>query len=67
MTRRRFTRFTKRCRPRKKGTEDALFTRAAWLKTAQGVSRLYKVYALGEKPPTAKIDDLEGSWKCKKV
>ncbi len=38
------------------GLEDSAFMRASWLETAQGVNRLYKVYALGEKLPTAKID-----------
>jgi len=38
------------------GFEDSAFMRASWLETAQGVNRLYKVYALGEKLPTAKID-----------
>jgi len=38
------------------GLEDSAFMRASWLETAQGVNRLYRVYALGEKIPTEKID-----------
>jgi hypothetical protein len=38
------------------GLEDSALMRASWLETAQGVNRLYRVYALGENLPTAKID-----------
>ncbi|HXW90992.1 MAG TPA: YdcF family protein [Terriglobales bacterium] len=38
------------------GSEDSAFMRASWSETAQGVNRLYRVYALGENLPSAKID-----------
>jgi hypothetical protein len=38
------------------GLGDAAMLRAAWTETAQGVNRLYRVYALGEKPRYPDID-----------
>lgn len=36
--------------------DDAAFMRAAWLETAAGVNRLYRVYGLGEAPRYPSID-----------
>ncbi|WP_372787092.1 YdcF family protein [Phenylobacterium sp.] len=36
--------------------EDTAMLRAAWIETAEGVNRLYRVYALGEKPRYPDID-----------
>jgi hypothetical protein len=36
--------------------DDAAFMRAAWVETASGLNRLYKIYALGEAPRYPAID-----------
>lgn len=41
---------------RNAGLDDAAFARAAWIETAAGVNRLYRVYGLGEAPRYAAID-----------
>jgi hypothetical protein len=38
--------------------DDPALIRAAWVETANGLNRLYRVYALGEKPRYAEIDSI---------
>jgi DUF218 domain len=38
------------------GLDDAAFAKAAWLETAAGVNRLYRIYGLGEAPRYPAID-----------
>ena len=40
------------------GLDDAAMVRAAWGDTAQGINRLYRVYALGEAPRYPEIDSM---------
>lgn len=40
------------------GLSDVAMVRAAWSDTAQGINRLYRVYALGEKPRYPEIDSM---------
>ncbi|THD61545.1 YdcF family protein [Phenylobacterium sp.] len=40
------------------GLDDPALMRAAWTETAQGVNRLIRVYALGEKPRYPEIDSI---------